>query len=72
MSTAPRVLRLASLLVPAVVLLLPATATAVFLTQITNTPYLDAGPSWSPDGTRIAFGSNRKSADAADRDVATR
>jgi len=59
MSTAPRVLRLASLLVPAIVLLLPATATAVFLTQITNTPYLDAGPSWSPDGTRIAFGSNR-------------
>jgi Tol biopolymer transport system component len=42
-----------------VIAFLPANAAAVFLTQITNTPYLDAGPSWSPDGTRIAFGSNR-------------
>ena len=39
--------------------IVPANASAVILTQITNTPYLDGGPSWSPDGTRIAFGSNR-------------
>jgi Tol biopolymer transport system component len=56
MSSFPRILPIALM---ASVLALPQSAGAVFLTQITNTPYLDAGASWSPDGTRIAFGSNR-------------
>ncbi|HEY4879942.1 MAG TPA: S9 family peptidase [Candidatus Acidoferrales bacterium] len=33
------------------------------LTQITSGDYDDAGPAWSPDGTKIAFSSNRSAPD---------
>ncbi|PYL40052.1 MAG: hypothetical protein DMF34_02410, partial [Verrucomicrobia bacterium] len=31
------------------------------LHNLTNHPAFDGWPSWSPDGTKIAFGSNRNS-----------
>ena len=37
--------------------------------NLTNDPGLDTGPSWSPDGERIAFASKRRKENPHDSDI---